>query len=65
MRSASAMSSTRSTLQLRSPRIDPALTKNAWIEASSSSLRRPKTSMSVSESKTTAFCSPTVRSMAI
>ena len=48
IRSPSLMSSTRSTLQLRSPRIAPARTKNAWTEASSSSEAKPNTSASTS-----------------
>ena len=63
--SSSPISSTRSTVQLRSPRIDPSLTKNTWTDASSSSEDRPKTSASTSWSRTTEFCCMTVCSIAI
>ena len=46
--SASSTSSMRSTLQLRSPRIEPERTKNACTDASSSSDAMPNTSASTS-----------------
>ena len=55
----SSTSSTRSTLQLRSPRIVHALTKKQWTLASSSSEASPKISASTLSSRTTEFCSST------